>query len=68
MQALDGQSQDNDDWEDYGQSTQTGTSAGADVFAGEHTRRMGSIDALYWSLGAIFVTAVATTMKKKFKK
>jgi len=68
MQALDGQSQDNDDWEDYGQSTQTGTSAGADVFAGEHTRRMGGLDALYWSLGAIFVTAVATTMKKKFKK
>ncbi len=68
MQALDGQSQDNEDWEEYGQSTQTGTSAGADVFAGEHTRRMGGIDALYWSLGAILVTAVATTMKKKFKK
>ena len=68
LQALNGQSQDDEDWEDYGESTQTGTSAGADAFSGEHTRRMGSIDALYWSLGAIFITAVATTLRKKTKK
>jgi hypothetical protein len=69
MMALNGQSQDEEDWEDYGQSTQTGTSAGADVFTGgEHTRRLGSYDILLWSIGAVIVTAVAATIRKKLKK
>ncbi|MHA1406156.1 MAG: hypothetical protein ACTSSG_02070 [Candidatus Heimdallarchaeaceae archaeon] len=69
VHAMNGQSQDEQDWEDYGQSTQTGSSAGADVFTGgEHTRRLGSADALYWSLGAIFVTAVVFSFRRRFKK
>jgi len=67
--ALDGSAQDEDDWEDYGESTQTGSSAGADVFTGgTHTRRIGSYDMVFWSISAIFVTAVATTsIRKKLK-
>ncbi len=68
MYNMNGQTQDEQDWEDYGESTQTGTSAGADVFGGgDQTRRLGSYDALFWSLGTIFVTAVAVTLKKKLK-
>jgi hypothetical protein len=68
MYNMNGQTQDEQDWEDYGESTQTGTSAGADVFGGgDQTRRLGSYDALFWSLGTIFVTAVAVTLKKKIK-
>ncbi|MCK5141755.1 MAG: hypothetical protein KAQ70_06145, partial [Candidatus Heimdallarchaeota archaeon] len=66
MTAMNGQAQDSEDWEDYGESTQTGSSAGADVFTGgENTRRSGSFDALYWSLGAIFVTATISTMLRR---
>ena len=69
MYALDGSAQDEDDWEDYGESTQTGSSAGADVFTGgTHTRRIGSYDMVFWSISAIFVTAVATSIRKKLKK
>ncbi|MCG3221573.1 MAG: hypothetical protein H7641_09360, partial [Candidatus Heimdallarchaeota archaeon] len=68
MYSMNGQTQDEQDWEDYGESTQTGTSAGADVFGGgDQTRRLGSYDALFWSIGTIFVTAVAVTLKKKIK-
>ncbi|MHA1591508.1 MAG: hypothetical protein ACTSUP_03455 [Candidatus Heimdallarchaeaceae archaeon] len=66
MTAMNGQAQDSEDWEDYGESTQTGSSAGADVFTGgDNTRRTGSFDALYWSLGAIFVTATVSTMLRR---
>ncbi len=69
MYALDGSAQDEEDWEDYGESTQTGSSAGADVFTGgTHTRRIGSYDMVFWSISAIFVTAVATSIRKKLKK
>ena len=69
VMAMDGQSQEEEnDWEDYGESTQTSSSAGADVFTGgDHTRRMGSTEAILWSISAIFVTAVAVTIKKKIK-
>ncbi|MCG3226789.1 MAG: hypothetical protein H7645_07710 [Candidatus Heimdallarchaeota archaeon] len=68
MYSMNGQTQDEQDWEDYGESTQTGTSAGADVFGGgDQTRRLGSYDALFWSIGTIIVTAVAVTLKKKIK-
>jgi len=68
MYSMNGQTQDEQDWEDYGESTQTGTSAGADVFGGgDQTRRLGSYDALFWSIGTIVVTAVAVTLKKKIK-
>jgi len=66
MTAMNGQAQDDEDWEDYGESTQTGSSAGADVFTGgDNTRRTGSFDAFYWSLGAIFVTATVLTMLRR---
>ncbi len=66
MTAMNGEAQDSEDWEDYGESTQTGSSAGADVFTGgDNTRRTGSFDALYWSLGAIFVTATVSTMLRR---
>ncbi len=69
LAALDGSAQEEEDWEDYGQSTQTGSSAGADVFTGgTHTRRLGSYDIVFWSISAIFVTAVATGTRKKLKK
>ncbi len=68
MTALGGSAQDEEDWEDYGESTQTGSSAGADVFTGgTHTRRIGSYDMVLWSISAIFVTAVATSIRKKLK-
>ncbi|MBY9001669.1 MAG: hypothetical protein KGD64_12195, partial [Candidatus Heimdallarchaeota archaeon] len=69
MTAMNGEAQDTEDWEDYGESTQTGSSAGADVFTGgDNTRRTGSLDAIYWSLGAIFVTAsVSTIIRRKLK-
>ncbi len=66
MTAMNGEAQDSEDWEDYGESTQTGSSAGADVFTGgDNTRRTGSLDALYWSLGAIFVVATVSTMLRR---
>ncbi|MHA1463936.1 MAG: hypothetical protein ACTSU7_05940 [Candidatus Heimdallarchaeaceae archaeon] len=66
MSAMNGEAQDSEDWEDYGESTSTGSSAGADVFTGgDNTRRTGSFDALYWSLGAIFVTATVSTMLRR---
>ena len=69
LTALDGSAQEEEDWEDYGQSTQTGSSAGADVFTGgTHTRRLGSYDIVFWSVSAIFITAVATGARKKLKK
>ncbi len=69
VMAMNGQSQEEEnDWEDYGESTQTSSSAGADVFTGgDHTRRMGTTEAVLWSISAIFVTAVAVTIKKKIK-
>ncbi len=69
VMAMNGESAEEDnDWEDYGESTQTSSSAGADVFTGgDHTRRMGSTEAILWSISAIFVTAVAVTIKKKIK-
>jgi hypothetical protein len=66
MSAMNGQAQDNEDWEDYGESTSTGSSAGADVFTGgDNTRRTGSFDAIYWSLGAIFIAATVSTMLRR---
>ncbi|MHA1686502.1 MAG: hypothetical protein ACTSYD_08870, partial [Candidatus Heimdallarchaeaceae archaeon] len=66
--SLDGQSQDTNEWEDYGASTSTGTSAGADIYTGgEHTRRVGSLDVFYWSVAAILVTSTVTLLKKRKK-
>ena len=66
--ALDGGAQEEEEWEDYGQSTQTGSSAGADAFAGgDYTRKLGAEDVLFWSLSAIFVTAFAVKLNSKRK-
>ena len=66
--ALDGGAQDEEDWEEYGESTQTGSSAGADAFAGgDYTRRLGTEEIIFWSLSAIFVTAFSTKLKSKKK-
>jgi len=66
--AMDGGAQDEEEWEDYGESTQTGSSAGADAFAGgDYTRKLGTFDILLWSLSAIFITAFATKFKPKRK-
>lgn len=69
LMLLDGESQDTNEWEDYGASTSTGTSAGADIYTGgeEHTRRIGSMDLLYWSVAAILVTGTATIVKRRKK-
>ncbi|MHA1199523.1 MAG: hypothetical protein ACTSQF_09380 [Candidatus Heimdallarchaeaceae archaeon] len=66
--AMDGTAQDEEEWEEYGQSTQTGSSAGADAFAGgDYTRKLGAEDIIFWSLSAVFVTAFATKLKSKKK-
>jgi len=66
--AMDGGAQDEEEWEDYGESTQTGSSAGADAFAGgDYTRKLGTEDILFWSLSAVFITAFATKFKPKRK-
>ena len=68
VHAMNGAAQEEEEWEDYGQSTQTGSSAGADAFAGgDYTRKLGSVDLIFWSLSAIFVTAFATVLKHKKK-
>lgn len=66
--AMDGSAQDEEEWEEYGQSTQTGSSAGADAFAdGDYTRKLGAEDIIFWSLSAVFVTAFATKLISKKK-
>ena len=67
LSALDGSAQEEEDWEDYGQSTQTGSSAGVDVFTGGRHTRAGSLDIIFWSISAIFITAVVYSARKKFK-
>ncbi len=58
-------SQDTNDWEDYGASTATGTSAGAEVATSESHTRAGSLDMVFWALGAVFVTAIVARIKRK---
>ncbi|MHA1302833.1 MAG: hypothetical protein ACTSQE_03520 [Candidatus Heimdallarchaeaceae archaeon] len=67
--SLDGESQEADTWEDYGESTSTGSSAGADIFTGgtEKTRRIGSLDLVFISISSVIVTAIATTIRRKKK-
>ncbi len=63
--TMDATSQDTNDWEDYGASTATGTSAGADVQTSESHTRAGSLDLVFWALGAVFVTAIVARIKRK---
>ncbi len=65
--SLDGSSQDADNWEDYGASTSTGSSAGADIFTGGNTktRRIGSLDLVYLSATAILLASIMTIVRKK---
>jgi len=66
---MDGTTQEADTWEDYGESTSTGSSAGADIYTGgqNKTRRIGSFDLVYVSLSSILIVATILTIKKKFK-
>jgi len=65
--ALDGSSQDADTWEDYGESTATGSSAGADINTGgtDKTRRIGSLDLIFFSAIALLIPAVILKKKRR---
>ena len=71
MNAMAGQSQDNEDWEDYGQSTQTGSSAGADVGTGGDNERRFPIEYAYYAagvIGGIIIIAVVISLIRKRAK
>jgi len=69
FQALDGSSQEaeSSNWEDYGASTSTGSSAGADIYTGgqDKTRRVGSIDLLYISALTLLIPIVVLRKRKR---
>ncbi len=69
LMVMNGEAQETDNWEDYGSSTSTGTSAGADVHTGgqERTRFLGSMDFVYITITTLVITAVVTLNKKRKK-
>lgn len=66
LMVMNGEAQETDNWEDYGSSTSTGTSAGVGVDTGqERTRFLGSMDFVYITITTLVITAVVTLNKKR---
>ncbi len=67
--TLDGSSQDANSWNDYGASTSTSSSAGADIFTGgsSKTRRAGSFSLIFFSATALMIPVLLLRKRKRIR-